>query len=105
MMMKFSWTRTEDIDIAKALSDMIIFIQSEPSSWESHLHCNGHSLLLNLRQPLKATVAAIAEHLAGLLLLHLVYGQAHETTIGVMVDKMQPFLHYITELENFKVPG
>jgi len=34
---------------AKALSDMIIVVQSEPSSWESHLHCNGHSLLLDLR--------------------------------------------------------
>lgn len=34
---------------AKALSDMIIVVQSEPSSWESHLHCNGQSLLMNLR--------------------------------------------------------
>jgi len=34
---------------AIALSDMIIVVQSEPSSWESHLHCNGHSLLMNLR--------------------------------------------------------
>lgn len=34
---------------AKALSDMIVVVQSEPSSWESHLHCNGHSLLMNLR--------------------------------------------------------
>ncbi|XP_068477115.1 uncharacterized protein [Phaseolus vulgaris] len=60
---------------------MIIVVQSEPSSWESHLHCNGHSLLLDLRQPIKAAVAATAEHLAGLLPLHLVYGQAHETAI------------------------
>ncbi|AES94886.2 transmembrane protein, putative [Medicago truncatula] len=66
---------------AIALSDMIIVVQSEPSSWESHLHCNGHSLLLNLRQPIKAAVAATAEHLAGLLPLHLVYGQAHETAM------------------------
>jgi len=33
---------------AKALSDMIIVVQSESSSWESHVHCNGHSLLLDL---------------------------------------------------------
>ncbi|CAJ1951653.1 unnamed protein product [Sphenostylis stenocarpa] len=66
---------------AKALSDMIIVVQSEPSSWESHLHCNGHSLLLDLRQPLKAAVAATSEHLAGLLPLHLVYGHAHEAAI------------------------
>nr|AFK33965.1 unknown [Lotus japonicus] len=60
---------------------MIIVVQSDPSSWESHLHCNGNSLLMNLRQPIKAAVAATAEHLAGLLPLHLVYGQAHETAI------------------------
>lgn len=34
---------------AKALSDMIIVVQSEDSSLEGHLHCNGHSLLWNLR--------------------------------------------------------
>ncbi|RYR57724.1 hypothetical protein Ahy_A05g023431 isoform B [Arachis hypogaea] len=64
---------------ATSLSDMIIVVQSEQSSWESHLHCNGHSLLLNLRQPVKAAVAATAEHLAGLLPLHLVYSQTHES--------------------------
>ncbi|MED6219181.1 hypothetical protein PIB30_033497 [Stylosanthes scabra] len=58
---------------AISLSDMIIVVQSEQSSWESHLHCNGHSVLLNLRQPVKAAVAATAEHLAGLLPLHLAY--------------------------------
>uniref|UniRef100_A0A2P2MFA3 Uncharacterized protein n=1 Tax=Rhizophora mucronata TaxID=61149 RepID=A0A2P2MFA3_RHIMU len=34
---------------AKALSDMVIVVQSEPSSWESHLQCNGRSLLWDLR--------------------------------------------------------
>lgn len=34
---------------AKALSDMVIVVQSETSSWESHLQCNGRSLLLDLR--------------------------------------------------------
>ncbi|KAJ4930471.1 hypothetical protein NE237_008258 [Protea cynaroides] len=66
---------------AKALSDMVIVVQSEPSSWESHLQCNGRSLLLDLRRPVKAALAATAEHLAGLLPLHLVYSQAHETAI------------------------
>ncbi|XP_028770221.1 uncharacterized protein LOC114727689 isoform X2 [Neltuma alba] len=66
---------------ARALSDMIIVVQSEHSSWESHLQCNGQSLLWNLRQPIKAAVAAAAEHLAGLLPLHLVYSQAHESAI------------------------
>ena len=34
---------------AKALSDMIIVVQSEASSWESHFQCNGRSILWDLR--------------------------------------------------------
>ncbi|KAK6126684.1 hypothetical protein DH2020_039579 [Rehmannia glutinosa] len=68
---------------AKALSDMVIVVQSEPSSWESHLQCNGQSLLWDLRRPIKAALAAVSEHLAGLLPLHLVYSQAHETAIEI----------------------
>ncbi|PIA44024.1 hypothetical protein AQUCO_01800229v1 [Aquilegia coerulea] len=66
---------------AKALTDMVIVVQSEPVSWESHLQCNGRSLLWDLRRPIKAALAATAEHLAGLLPLHLVYSQAHETAV------------------------
>ncbi|KAK9097625.1 hypothetical protein Sjap_023122 [Stephania japonica] len=66
---------------AKTLSDMVIVIQSKAPSWESHLQCNGRSLLWDLRKPIKAAIAATAEHLAGLLPLHLVYSQAHETAI------------------------
>ncbi|KAK1549687.1 hypothetical protein Q3G72_006205 [Acer saccharum] len=66
---------------AKALFDMVIVVQSESSSWESHLQCNGQSLLWDLRKPIKAALAAASEHLAGLLPLHLVYSQAHETAI------------------------
>ncbi|CDP14259.1 unnamed protein product [Coffea canephora] len=66
---------------AKALSDMVIVVQSEESSLESHLQCNGQSLLLDLRRPIKAAMASVAEHLAGLLPLHLVYSQAHETAV------------------------
>ncbi|XP_072991194.1 uncharacterized protein [Typha latifolia] len=66
---------------AKALSDMVIVVQSEVSSWESHLQCNGKSLLWDLRKPIKAAISATAEHLAGLLPFHLVYSQAHESAI------------------------
>ncbi|XP_019174714.1 PREDICTED: uncharacterized protein LOC109170184 isoform X2 [Ipomoea nil] len=66
---------------AKALSDMVIVVQSESSSWESHLQCNGQSLKWDLRRPIKAALAAVSEHLAGILPLHLVYSQAHETAI------------------------
>lgn len=66
---------------AKALSDMVIVVQSEESSWESNLQCNGQSLLWDLRRPIKAALAATSEHLAGLLPLHLVYSQAHEMAV------------------------
>ncbi|XP_011625789.1 uncharacterized protein LOC18440814 isoform X1 [Amborella trichopoda] len=66
---------------AKALPDMVIVVQSNPSSWESHLQCNGQSLLWDLRRPIKAAMAATAEHLAGLLPLHLVYSHTHESAI------------------------
>ncbi|XP_044471632.1 uncharacterized protein LOC123200512 isoform X2 [Mangifera indica] len=66
---------------AKALSDMVIVVQSEAASWESHLQCNGRSLLWDLRMPVKAALAAVSEHMAGLLPLHLVYSHAHETAI------------------------
>ncbi|XP_058213202.1 uncharacterized protein LOC131325133 isoform X2 [Rhododendron vialii] len=66
---------------AKALSDMVIVVQSEPPAWESHLQCNGRSLLWNLRRPIKPALAAVAEHLAGLVPLHLAYSHAHETAI------------------------
>jgi len=36
-----------------------------------------------IRRPIKAALAATSEHLAGLLPLHLVYSQAHETAIEV----------------------
>ncbi|KAI3437281.1 uncharacterized protein J3R85_005529 [Psidium guajava] len=66
---------------AKALSDMVIVVQSDSPSWESYLQCNGESLLWDLRRPVKAALAAAAEHLAGLLPLHLVYSQVHETAV------------------------
>ncbi|XP_061990573.1 uncharacterized protein LOC133708993 [Rosa rugosa] len=66
---------------AKALSDMVIVVQSDSSSWESHLQCNGQPLFWDLRRPIKAALAAASEHLAGLLPLHLAYSHARETAI------------------------
>ncbi|KAL4384256.1 hypothetical protein GQ457_15G029440 [Hibiscus cannabinus] len=66
---------------AKALSDMVIVVQSESSSWESHLQCNGKSLLWDLRRPIKPALAAVSEHLAGLLPLQFVYSHAHGAAI------------------------
>lgn len=49
---------------AKALSDMIIVVQSEPASSESHLHCNGNSLLMNLRLDSEHESLNLVVHLA-----------------------------------------
>ncbi|XP_022157070.1 uncharacterized protein LOC111023880 [Momordica charantia] len=66
---------------AKALSDMVIVVQSEISSWESHLQCNGKSLLWDMRKPVKAALSATSEHLFGLLPLHLAYSPSHDTAV------------------------
>ncbi|CAM0953876.1 unnamed protein product [Alopecurus aequalis] len=65
---------------AKALTNMVVVVQSDVDSWESHLQCNGRSILWDLRKPVKAAVAASAEYVSGLLPSHLVYSSAHETT-------------------------
>jgi hypothetical protein len=64
---------------AKALSNMVIVVQSDVDSWQSHLQCNGKSILWDLRKPVKAAIAASAEYVSGLLPSHLVYSTAHET--------------------------
>ncbi|KAH0459721.1 hypothetical protein IEQ34_012535 [Dendrobium chrysotoxum] len=66
---------------ARALSDMVIVVQSDKAVWESHLQCNGKSIAWDLRRPIKAAIAATAEHLSGLLPLHLAYSQVHEAAL------------------------
>ncbi|CAM6088218.1 unnamed protein product [Calypogeia fissa] len=66
---------------AKALSDMVIVVQSPHPKWESHLQCNGESFSWDLRQPTKAAIAAVAEHMAGLVPSHLTFSPAHENSI------------------------
>ncbi|AQK70816.1 hypothetical protein ZEAMMB73_Zm00001d016452 [Zea mays] len=66
---------------AKALSNMVVVVQSDDDSWESHLQCNGRPILWDLRKPVKAAIAATAEYVSGLLPPHLVYSHAHETAI------------------------
>ncbi|CAN6244295.1 unnamed protein product [Urochloa humidicola] len=66
---------------AKALSNMVVVVQSDDDSWESHLQCNGRPILWDLRKPDKAAIAATAEYISGLLPSHLVYSHAHETAV------------------------
>uniref|UniRef100_A0A0E0CK92 Uncharacterized protein n=1 Tax=Oryza meridionalis TaxID=40149 RepID=A0A0E0CK92_9ORYZ len=64
---------------AKSLSNMVVVVQSEVDSWESHLQCNG-------RRPVKAAIAATAEYVSGLLPSHLAYSPAHETATEFQRD-------------------
>uniref|UniRef100_A0A8R7QL87 DUF7906 domain-containing protein n=1 Tax=Triticum urartu TaxID=4572 RepID=A0A8R7QL87_TRIUA len=68
---------------AKALSNMVVVVQSDVDSWESHIQCNGRSILWDLRKPVKAAIAASAEYVSGLLPMHLAYSSAHETASEV----------------------
>jgi len=42
--------------------------------------------LISFRRPVKAALSAAAEHLAGLLPLHLVYSHVHETAVEVCLN-------------------
>lgn len=64
--------------VAKALPDMVVVVQSSQAAWASHLQCNSNPLLWDLSRPLKDAVAAVAEHVAGLLPSHFTFSQAHE---------------------------
>ncbi|BBN07833.1 hypothetical protein MPTK1_4g06720 [Marchantia polymorpha subsp. ruderalis] len=66
---------------AKALPDMVIVVQSTKNSWESHLQCNGESVYWDLTQPSKAAIAAVAEHMAGIIPSEVTYSQAHENAM------------------------
>eukprot|EP00250_Pteridium_aquilinum_P008458 c17961_g1_i1 orf=474-3365(-) len=65
--------------VAKALPDMVLVVQSSQAAWPSHLQCNNEPILWDLSRPLKDAVAAVAEHVAGLLPSHFTFSQAHES--------------------------
>nr|GMC62755.1 nuclear poly(A) polymerase 1 isoform X1 [Ipomoea batatas] len=51
------------------------------------------------RRPMKAALAAISEHLAGILPLYLVYSQAHETAIEDFFSELHKMLSEMDEIE------
>ncbi|KAH7437926.1 hypothetical protein KP509_05G095700 [Ceratopteris richardii] len=64
--------------VAKALPDMVVVVQSSQAAWASHLQCNRNPILWDLSRPLKDAVAAVAEHVAGLMPSHFTFSNAHE---------------------------
>ena len=56
---------------AKSLEDMVLVVQSAVRSWDSPHACNGKEIRWNLRDPVKAAVAAVTEHIGGVLPAHI----------------------------------
>jgi hypothetical protein len=61
---------------AKALSDMVIAVQSNVSAWESRLSCNKKPIYWDLRNPLKSTLSSVGLLLGGLIPAHIGYNPA-----------------------------
>ena len=56
---------------AKSLEDMVLVVQSAVRAWDSPHACNGREIRWNLRDPIKAAVAAVTEHIGGVLPSHV----------------------------------
>jgi len=56
---------------AKSLEDMVLVVQSAVKAWDSPHACNGREIRWNLRDPVKAAVAAVTEHIGGMLPSHI----------------------------------
>ena len=61
---------------AKSLDDMVLVAQSSPRAWDGPLQCDGRELRRNLRDPSEAAVAAVVEHVGGVLPTHVGYNIA-----------------------------
>ena len=55
---------------------MVLVAQSSPRAWDGPLQCDGRELRCNLRDPSEAAVAAVVEHVGGVLPAHVGYNIA-----------------------------
>eukprot|EP01114_Cavostelium_apophysatum_P019136 TRINITY_DN6079_c0_g1_i2.p1 TRINITY_DN6079_c0_g1~~TRINITY_DN6079_c0_g1_i2.p1 ORF type:complete len:413 (+),score=113.23 TRINITY_DN6079_c0_g1_i2:1714-2952(+) len=65
--------------VAKALSDMIIVVQSPQASYESRLICNEKPIYWDLRNPLKAALANTALLVGGVVPPHISYDESRQS--------------------------
>ena len=65
--------------VAVSLPDMVLVAQSAPRAWDSPFGCDGGDARWNLRDPLDAALAAVAEHIGGALPSHVGYNHARGT--------------------------
>lgn len=95
-------------ETATALDGMVIAVESNHSHWETRLMCNSKPIFKDLRYGLKATLAATAKALGGLLPLHNSHVDARVLSSGLnsvgTVDAARDM--YVTGLlpERAKVP-
>ncbi|GBG67863.1 hypothetical protein CBR_g983 [Chara braunii] len=62
---------------AKSLNNMVLVVQSDEPDWASNMQCNRERMHVDLRNPLKSAVAAVAEHLTGVLPSHQTFSHSH----------------------------
>jgi len=88
---------------AKGLEDMVIAVQSDEVEWESHLSCNGKPIVWNLRNPLRAVLAATVQHMAGVLPMHLNMDEGHNKVSQDWLWSVgcSPLSHTASHVSNF----
>eukprot|EP01113_Clastostelium_recurvatum_P016455 TRINITY_DN1941_c0_g1_i1.p1 TRINITY_DN1941_c0_g1~~TRINITY_DN1941_c0_g1_i1.p1 ORF type:complete len:1049 (+),score=103.21 TRINITY_DN1941_c0_g1_i1:37-3147(+) len=63
---------------SRALTNMVIAVQSNHTSWQSKIESNGQALHLNLRAPLRSVLMSTVTLLSGLLPAHVSYSPIHQ---------------------------
>lgn len=63
---------------AKALSNVVLAVQSQHFNWTSKLACNDKPIRWDLRDPLKPLLAATALHYGGLVPMHITYDEPNQ---------------------------
>ena len=56
-------------------------MQNGQKEWRTHLQCNDKHVAQSLRSPLKAALAAVAQHVGGVLPAHVSYSLPHAATV------------------------
>jgi len=64
---------------SKALSDMIITVQSNIPDYESRFSCNKKQIMWDLRDPIKFCLGSVSLILGGIVPSHISYSQARES--------------------------
>eukprot|EP01132_Coremiostelium_polycephalum_P005121 gene5121-6375_t len=66
---------------AKALSNMVIAVQTQPLEYPTSFSCNGKTTYQYLNNPMSAILGATALNLGGLIFNHLSYSEAQKSAV------------------------